>query len=88
MIASVTSGVRPFRRYRIRADKTTKEPVNEAQMATLMANLLAENVIAGRTNASFARSQYRHELCPSLIITKEQVDTVVAAVRNAIQKTF
>ena len=69
-------------------DKATKEPVTEAQMATLMANLLAQGVIAGRTNSSFHGLNNVMNFAPCLIITKEQVDTVVSAVNNAIEKTF
>lgn len=69
-------------------DKATKEPVTEAQMATLMANLLAQGVIAGRTNSSFHGLNNVMNFAPCLIITKEQVDTVVSAVSNAIEKTF
>lgn len=67
-------------------DKSTKEPVSEAEMATIMGNLLAEGVIAGRTNNSFDGLNNIMNFAPSLIITKEQVDHVVASVRRAIEK--
>ncbi len=69
-------------------DKATKEPVSEAQMAALMGNLLAEGVIAGRTNASFHRLNNVMNFAPCLIITEEQVDTVVSAVSAAIEKNI
>ena len=69
-------------------DQATKEPVTEAQMATLMANLLAQGVIAGRTNSSFHGLNNVMNFAPSLIITREQIDTVVSAVSTAIEKTF
>lgn len=69
-------------------DKATKEPVTEAQMATLMANLLAQGVIAGRTNSSFHGLNNVMNFAPSLIITREQIDTVISAVTTAIEKTF
>ena len=69
-------------------DKATKEPVTEAQMAALMANLLAQGVIAGRTNSSFHGLNNVMNFAPCLIITKDQVDTVVSAVSAAIEKTF
>jgi hypothetical protein len=34
-------------------DKETKEPITEGQMAQLMGNVMAQNVIVGRTNSSF-----------------------------------
>jgi taurine-pyruvate aminotransferase len=69
-------------------DKNTKEPVTEAQMATLMANLLAQRVIAGRTNSSFHGLNNVMNFAPALIITREQIDTVVSAVSTAIEETF
>ncbi|SDO48183.1 aminotransferase family protein [Desulforhopalus singaporensis] len=67
-------------------DKETKEPVSEAEMATIMGNVLGQGVIVGRTNSSFDGLNTVMNFAPSLIITKEQVDTVVAAIRNAIEK--
>ncbi|MCP3943488.1 MAG: aminotransferase class III-fold pyridoxal phosphate-dependent enzyme [Desulfobacteraceae bacterium] len=69
-------------------DKVTKEPVTESQMAQLMGNVMAQNVIVGRTNSSFHGLNNTMNLAPSLIITKDQVDIIVAAVETAIQKTF
>lgn len=69
-------------------DKATKEPVTEGQMAALMGNVMAENVIVGRTNSSFHGLNNIMNFAPCLTITKEQVDIVVAAVEKAIQKTF
>ncbi len=69
-------------------DKETKDPITEDQMATLMGNVMAQNVIVGRTNSSFHGLNNIMNFAPSLIITKEQVDTIVAAVETAIEKTF
>jgi taurine-pyruvate aminotransferase len=69
-------------------DKATKEPITEAQMAALMGNVLAQGVIVGRTNSSFHGLNNVMNFAPCLIITKEQVDTVVSAVTGAIEKTF
>ncbi len=69
-------------------DKATKEPITEAQMAQLMGNVMAEGVIVGRTNSSFHGLNTIMNFAPSLIITKDQVDTIVAAVEAAIKKTF
>jgi taurine-pyruvate aminotransferase len=69
-------------------DPTTREPVSEAQMAQLMGNLLARGVIAGRTNSSLDGLNNTMNFAPSLIVTREQIDTIVAAVAAAIEKTF
>ncbi|MCG8641668.1 MAG: aminotransferase [Desulfobacterales bacterium] len=69
-------------------DRETKEPVSEAQMAALMGNVMAQGVIVGRTNSSFHGLNNVMNFAPSLVITKEQVDTIVEAVSSAIKKTF
>lgn len=67
-------------------DKDTKMPITEGQMATLMGNVVAEGVIVGRTNSSLPGMNTIMNFAPSLTITKEQVDQIVAAVRAAIEK--
>lgn len=67
-------------------NKETKEPISEKEMATIMGNVMAERVIVGRTNSSFTGLNTVMNFAPSLIITREQVDHVVAAVRRAIEK--
>jgi len=67
-------------------DKATKEPVSEAEMATIMGNMMAQNVIVGRTNSSITGLNTVMNFAPCLIITKEQVDRIVGAVRNAVEK--
>ena len=69
-------------------DKVTKEPISEGQMAQLMGNVMAQNVIVGRTNSSFHGLNNIMNFAPCLIITKKQVDTIVAAVATAIEQTF
>lgn len=68
--------------------KETREPVTEEQMGALMGNVMAQGVIVGRTNASFHGLNNIMNFAPCLIITRDQVDTIVAAVETAIQKTF
>jgi taurine-pyruvate aminotransferase len=67
-------------------DKETREPVSESEMATIVGNVMAENVIVGRTNSSLDGLNVVMNFAPSLIITREQVDMVVAALRKAIEK--
>lgn len=67
-------------------DKKTKEPISEGEMATIMGNMMAQNVIVGRTNSSFQGLNTIMNFAPCLNITKEQVDQVVTAVRNAVEK--
>ena len=69
-------------------NKESKEPITEEQMATLMGNVISEGVIVGRTISSFHGLNNIMNFAPCLIITKKQVDTIVGAVANAIEKTF
>ncbi len=67
-------------------DKDTKEPISEGEMATIMGNVMAQNVIVGRTNSSLPGMNTIMNFAPCLTITKEEVDEIVAAVRAAIEK--
>lgn len=67
-------------------NKETKEPITEAEMATIMGRMMQQNVIVGRTNSSFDGLNTVMNFAPSLVITKEQVDRVVTAVRNAVEQ--
>ncbi len=69
-------------------DRETKEPITESQMATLMGNVMAQKVIVGRTNSSFHGLNNIMNFAPCLTISKDQVDTIVSAVKAAIEKTF
>ncbi len=69
-------------------DTSTKEAISEAKMGELMGNLMAEGVIAGRTNSSFHGLNNTMNFAPCLIATKEQIDTIVTAVSVAIEKIF
>lgn len=70
------------------SNRDTKEPITEEQMAALMAATLEEGVMVGRTNTSFQGLNNIMNFAPSLIITREQVDTIVVAVAKAIEKVF
>lgn len=70
------------------SSKKTKEPISETQMADLMAAVMKQKVIVGRTNASFHGFNNIMNFAPSLIITKGQVDRIVSAVTVAIENTF
>jgi taurine-pyruvate aminotransferase len=69
-------------------NKTTKDPATENQIAALVGNVIAQGVIVGRTNASLHDLNNVMNFAPCLVITKEQVDTIVAVVAAAIEKTF
>lgn len=66
-------------------DKATKEPVSESEMATIVGNMLKQGVIVGRTNSSITGLNTVMNFAPCLVITKEQIDRVVEAVRKTIE---
>ena len=68
-------------------DKATRAPVTEAAMAKLMGDLAAEGVLAGRTNSSIPGLNNIMNFAPALVITRDQVDQIVAAVKKAIEKS-
>ncbi len=87
-VVGETRGEGLFGGVELVVDKVTKEPVSEAQMATVMGHIIAQGVIVGRTNASFHGLNNVLNFAPCLIVTKEQIDTIVSAVAVAIEKTF
>jgi taurine-pyruvate aminotransferase len=66
-------------------DKTTREPVSEAEMAKIVASMLAQNIIVGRTNTSITGLNVTMNFAPALIITKDEVDRVVGALRYTVE---
>jgi taurine-pyruvate aminotransferase len=67
-------------------DKVSKTPITEAVMAALVNGVKEEGVLVGRTFSSLPGNNTIMNFAPSLTITRDQVDTVVAAVRAAVQK--
>lgn len=62
--------------------------MGEVQMATLTSKVTSQLVIAGRTNSSFHGLNNIMMHAPSLIITKEQVNTTADVGATAVEKTF
>ncbi|MCG8553380.1 MAG: aminotransferase class III-fold pyridoxal phosphate-dependent enzyme, partial [Desulfobacterales bacterium] len=69
-------------------DKDKKIPPSEAQMATLMGNILAEKVIVGRTNSSLPGMNTTLYFVPCLTVSEQEIDIMVSAVAKAVKKTF
>jgi taurine-pyruvate aminotransferase len=81
-------GVGLFCGLEIVLDKEKKTPPSEAQMATLMGNILAEKVIVGRTNSSLPGMNTTLYFVPCLTVSEAEIDTMVTAVAKAIKKSF
>lgn len=69
-------------------DKKTKTPPSEAQMGQLMASIMAEKVIVGRTNSSLPGLNTTLYFVPCLTVTHEQIDRIIDAVKKGLEKTF
>lgn len=67
-------------------DKATKQPVSEADMGRIMANVAAEGVLVGRTNTSLPGNNTIMNFAPALIATKDDIDRILAAVKAGIEK--
>ncbi|MFC1659910.1 aspartate aminotransferase family protein [Gemmatimonadota bacterium] len=67
-------------------DKATKTPITEGLMATLMGGVKEEGVLVGRTYSSIPGNNTIMNFAPALTISRDQVDTIVSAVRRAIEK--
>ncbi len=69
-------------------DPSSKRPVAEATMARLVADTADAGVLVGRTNCSLPGLNNIMNFAPPLIITRGEIDRVVAAVKSAIEKNL
>ena len=67
-------------------NRNTKVPVDESVSAKVAALCMTKGVIIGRTNRSF--TQFNNTLClsPALIITEQEVDSIVSALDFAFSQ--
>ncbi len=70
------------------ADRTTKEPVSEAQVKAVTTDCMAQGVIIGATNRSVPG--FNNTLCfaPALIATPDDIDRITEAVDGALGRVF
>lgn len=68
-------------------DRNTKEPVHENTAAAVVADCMQQGVIIGRTNRSFETLNNTLCLAPALIATKDDINEIVSAIDNALEKT-
>jgi taurine-pyruvate aminotransferase len=67
-------------------DKASKTPITEKHMAALMTGVKEEGVLVGRTYSSLPGNNTTMNFAPALTISRDQVDTIVSAVRRAVEK--
>ena len=70
------------------SDRTTKEPMPEAKVQAVVADCMANGVIIGATNRSLNGMNNTLCLSPALIVTKENIDEIVTAIDNALERVF
>jgi taurine-pyruvate aminotransferase len=68
------------------ADKSSKVPLGEDVMGAVMRTVTEEGVLIGRTNRSIPGHNNTLNIAPPLIVTKADIDEIVAAVRVGIEK--
>ena len=67
-------------------DKNSKTPITEGAMASLVNGVKEEGVLVGRTYSSLPGNNTIMNFAPALTISRDQVDTIVSAVRRAVEK--
>jgi len=67
-------------------DRQTKEPAPESMLANIAADCMEQGVIIGRTNRSLASLNNTICLSPALISTRDDIDEIITAIDNAMQK--
>ena len=67
-------------------DKSSKTPVSEDVMNTVMRKITEEGVLVGRTNRSLPGLNNTINIAPPLIVTRGDVDEIVDAVKQGIEQ--
>ncbi|MBW2355737.1 MAG: aminotransferase class III-fold pyridoxal phosphate-dependent enzyme [Deltaproteobacteria bacterium] len=70
------------------ADKKTKQPISEALMGRIVAAINARGVLVGRTNARLPGNNTIMNFAPALIVTREQIDQIVDAVKAVLAQRW
>lgn len=69
-------------------DRSTKEPVAEAQIAAILGDCAAQGVLIGASNRSVPGLNNCLCFSPALIATADDIDEITTAVDNALTKVF
>ena len=70
------------------ADRKTKQPMAEAQTQAVLAHCKKNGVLIGATNRSLPQHNNTLILSPALTCTRQQADTMVAAIDAALAAVF
>lgn len=65
-------------------DKKSRQPVSEAYVLKVVGAIAAQGVLVGRTNRSLPGQNNIINLAPALVATKDDIDTILTAVKTAL----
>ena len=68
------------------ADKKTKAPLPEGKVIAICGEMAALGVLVGRTNRSFPGGNNILNVAPAYVVTKGDIDTIIAALKKAVAK--
>lgn len=68
------------------ADKASKKPADEDFVIRIVGEIAARGVLVGRTNRSLPGQNNIINLAPALVVSADEIDTILQAVRAALQK--
>ena len=69
-------------------DRDSKEPVDEKQVAAIVADCMAQGVIIGATNRSLPGKNNTLCFSPALIASRDDIDEIITAVDGALGRVF
>lgn len=69
-------------------DKVSKKPAPEGKVVQVVGEMAANGVLVGRTNRSLPGLNNTINIAPAYVVTKEDIDCVLATLRAAINKIF
>jgi taurine-pyruvate aminotransferase len=69
------------------SDKKTKVPLPEPEVAKILSAITVQRVLVGSTMRSLPGYNNTINLAPALIITKNDIDRIVAAIKHALEKS-
>ena len=70
------------------ADKNTRQAAPENKVIQVVGEMTAQGVLVGRTNRSLPGLNNTINFAPAYVVTREDIDTILAAMRTALEKVF
>ena len=70
------------------ADKASKKPLEEEKVIAVCGAMAKRGVLVGRTNRSFVGRNNIVNVAPAYIVTKDQIDIILKALRESITEVL